>query len=58
MDNPEVKYYSEKIDGYLCFRHAVLRALQGDDIEPEIDEFGADGLDMRDTHCHDCRVKK
>lgn len=37
----------------LCFKHAVLLAFNGKDVEIEIDEFGGEG-DMRSTLCQLC----
>lgn len=47
----EVKYTNGK--EWFCFRHAVIRVLEGEEIHPEIDDFGSE-YDMRDTLCKDC----
>lgn len=51
--NMEIKYQTK--DGkWLCFKHAVKRAVKDEDIYPVIDEFGSE-YDMRNTDCVDCR---
>lgn len=49
-------FYSETTKEWLCFKHAVKRALlKGESIEPICDEedFCSD-YDMRNTSCVDC----
>jgi|WetSurMetagenome_2_1015567.scaffolds.fasta_scaffold1865626_2 hypothetical protein len=46
-----------KDDGrVVCFMHATQLAMLGTLIEEEVDEFGADGNDMRDASCYYCRT--
>lgn len=57
--NPELKFLNSggmEPHQYLCFKHAVLRAVKGEDIEPEIDEYG-DEYDMRNIGCVDCLME-
>jgi hypothetical protein len=49
----EIKYQSAE-GKWLCFTHAVKRALQNENITPVVDDFGSE-YDMRDTSCIDCR---
>lgn len=48
----QVKYQTEN-GKWLCFKHAVKRALADEDIHTVVDEFGSE-YDMRDTGCVDC----
>lgn len=38
----------------LCFTHAVQEAMKGVKVETEIDDFGSNGNDMRQTYCQVC----
>jgi heterodisulfide reductase subunit B len=38
----------------VCFNHAILRALAGENVYEEIDFFHNSGNDMRSTSCQDC----
>lgn len=53
----QLKFKKEKFDGdkgnYVCFKHAAKRALLGENIETEIDDYSSE-YDMRDTSCGDC----
>lgn len=55
--NLQVKYRTDSTRQYpewLCFKHAVVAALNGEDIVTEIDDFESE-YDMRDTECSDCK---
>lgn len=41
-----------------CFRHAVFKTLEGLNIDFEIDEFGSDDNDMRQTSCDYCMLER
>jgi len=49
--NFEVVFHDHTDKEVLCFKHAILAALDGHDIELEVDEFGANGNDMRTRYC-------
>lgn len=49
-----VRYSMRKSGRVLCFKHAVIEAMKGTDIEVEVDEFGLSGNDMRDLVCGQC----
>jgi hypothetical protein len=38
----------------VCFKHAVLRAIEGEDISEEVDVFNQSDNDFRSTTCQDC----
>lgn len=51
---PECKYKLTVTGEYICFMHAVQAAAKDLEITTEIDEYGADGNDMRSTRCKIC----
>lgn len=53
--NLDVKFEANNGD-WLCFTHAVQRALTGEPVEPVVDDFTSDH-DMRDTNCVECYKK-
>ncbi len=43
------------VDGkVVCFKHAVIRAIEGEIITEEVDEFNKSDCDFRSTSCYDC----
>lgn len=51
----KIRFYSETTREWLCFQHAVKRALRDEVIEPICDEDDfCSEYDMRDTSCVDC----
>jgi hypothetical protein len=51
--NVDIKFTNGR--QWFCFKHAVQRAIQNEDIQTEIDDFGSE-YDMRDTSCADCSL--
>ena len=51
--NLQVVYYRKSDNKCLCFKHAVMEAMKGEDIEVVVDEFGRGG-DMRTYWCEVC----
>jgi len=48
----KIRFSTEEI-GWLCFRHAVKRALAGEDVKVDIDDFDSEYY-MGSTSCKDC----
>ena len=53
--NVSVKY-STKEEPWLCFRHAVIRTLQGHDVEVELGDWHSDSY-MGSTCCNLCLLE-
>lgn len=49
--NLQVRYSTDK-DSWLCFKHAVQAAMNGEDVKTEIDDFS--GGYMGRTWCQQC----
>lgn len=53
-----IRRTAKKSGRCVCFRHAILIALSGNDVGEEIDVFGLTGNDMMNTICYFCDKEK
>lgn len=52
----QVRYYTEDVE-WLCFRHAVKRVMDGEDVHTEVDDYYEDRC-MISTVCNDCCMEE
>ena len=45
---------STEDSSFLCFKHAVIRAMKGERVTMEIESDTDSGNDMRSNYCKDC----